>query len=304
MDTLSPVLRSFALRASVFFHSTYCGTWTVDTSGENKATFHVIARGACWLHLPSRNEPMALQGGDLVVFPRDARHVISSTAEPLKAGDVPQAQGTTIPPETIDGPSTALICGYFEFEQSAWNPLLEALPEIIIIRGDEAAHTALMDSLMRFIIFETESEQLGIDLVIDRMCDVLFIHVVRTCLQREQYDEGFLTALADQNLSRALNDIHQHPERPWSVASLAQQAGMSRSAFAERFHRLVKLSPMQYVTHWRMQYAFGLLTSTRQSVSSIAGQNGYQSEAAFSKAFKRQYGKGPGAVRREASPSK
>lgn len=297
MDTLSTLLRSFALRASVFFHSSYCGTWTVDTSGEHKATFHVIARGACWLHLPHKLEPIALQGGDLVVFPHDAPHAISSSL---------QAPGKPSPTQDVtsvshEGPSTALICGYFEFDQSVWNPLLDTLPEVIVIKGDEVAHTALMDSLIRFIVYETDSEQMGMGLVIDRLCDVLFIHVVRTCIKREQHQEGFLAALADSHLSKLLNIIHEQPATPWTVESMARHAGMSRSAFADRFHRLVGLTPMQYVTQWRMQHGHNLVADTRLSMLSIAEQCGYRSEIAFSKAFKRRYGKGPGAVRREVS---
>lgn len=296
MDTLSTLLRSFALRASVFFHSSYCGAWTLDTSGEHKATFHVIARGACWLHLPNKTEAIALQGGDLVVFPHDAQHVISSSLQ--FPGDQPAGQAVT--PVSNDGPSTALICGYFEFDQSAWNPLLDALPEVIVIKGDEVSHTALMDSLIRFIVYETDSEQMGMGLVIDRLCDVLFIHIVRTCIKREQYQEGFLAALADVNLSKLLNFIHEQPEKTWTVQSMAKLAGMSRSAFAHRFHQLVGLTPIQYLTYWRMQHGYNLVTETKQSMLSIAEQCGYQSEIAFSKAFKRRYRKGPGAIRREA----
>lgn len=296
-DILSPLLRSFALRANVFFHSSFSGSWTLDTSGEHKATFHVISRGLCWLHLPDKAEPVALQGGDLVVFPHDAPHTIAN-APVLDRSDNYQ---TSTENEGPSGPSTSFICGYFEFDQNSWNPLLDALPEVIIIKGAEATHTALMESLMRLIISEAESNLLGMELVIDRLCDVLFIHVARTCLNRKEYQQGFLRALADQQISKALQQVHEHPELNWSVQSLAGQAGMSRSAFAEKFGRLVGVSAMHYVTQWRMMYAYSLLSKTREPMATIAEKCGYSNEAAFSKAFKRIYAKGPGLVRRESS---
>jgi len=202
--------------------------------------------------------------------------------------------------EALSATSTSLICGYFEFEQNHWNPLLDALPDVIIIKSSESTHTALMESLMRFIITEAESGLLGMDLVIDRLCDVLFIHVARTCLNRQEHQQGFLLALADQQISKALRQIHEHPELNWSVQRLAEQAGMSRSAFAEKFGRLVGVSAMHYVTQWRMLHAYSLLIRTREPMAVIAEKSGYSNEVAFSKAFKRIYAKGPGRVRREA----
>ena len=295
MDILSDYLKTFRLSAHVFLHSNFCGTWAVDTSGEDKATFHMIARGAAWLHLPEGSAPIALRSGDVVVFPHDAIHTISNNDTPP-----PPEQPRNQPSEATDeGPNTTLICGYFEFERHSWNPLLNALPDVMVIKSEDTANTALMDDIIRNIIYETETEGAGSDVVIDKLSEVLFIHVVRTHMQQQKTSTGFIAALADKQISKAMSLFHAKPGDSWSVESLATNAGMSRSAFADKFHKLVNMTPIQYVTCWRMQLAHERLTTTKESVTQVAEQSGYQSEAAFAKAFKKHFRFGPGAVRKK-----
>jgi len=295
MDSLSEILQSSRLDAKVFLHSSFCGSWAVDTSGSRQATFHVVARGACWLHMPDSDQPEPLRAGDLVMFPHDAEHAISST-EQRPGVDVPRNQPTEGVPT---GPSTSLICGYFAFGENRWNPLLEAMPSYLIIRSEMTSDTGHMESLVNFMIYEAEAGREGADVVINRLSDVLFIHVVRTYIAQYKPDTGFIAALADNKLAASLNVFHQQPEKSWSVELLAKAAGMSRSGFAEHFHHIIGQTPMQYVTQWRMQTAYDLVITTQLSTQQIAEQSGYQSEASFAKVFKKAFGKGPGAVRRE-----
>lgn len=293
MDLLSDILRSLQLRAEVFLHACFRGDWAVDTSGDRRATFHLLARGGAWLHMPGWEEPIGLAGGDLVVFPHDAKHTISNREMP-PADDFPRNR---IPGNGGSGPAATLICGYFDFARHSWNPLLEALPEVMVIRSDESANGPLMDTLGRFMQYEVEQGLLGASLLIDKLSEILFIHVVRNHMERAQ-TQGFIAALADAQIGKALSKIHQDPAHPWSVATLAQAAGMSRSAFAERFSRLVEMTPMQYLTRWRMTLANQLFLTSDQSVAQAAERFGYQSEAAFAKAFKKQFGYGPGRARK------
>jgi len=294
MDALSDILKSTHLNAKVFLHSSFCGSWAVDTSGSQQATFHVVARGACWLHLPDVSDPEPLRAGDLVVFPHDARHVISNSPTP-PGPEVPLNQ-----PAGNDavGASASLICGYFHFGENRWNPLLDAMPSFLVIRNEVTSDTGHMNSLINFMIYETETNKEGSDVVIDRLSDILFIHVVRTYINQYQPDKGIIAALADKKISKSLTAFHQEPGVKWSVERLAEHAGMSRSSFADHFHNITEQTPMQYITQWRMQKAHDLLTSTQLSTLHIAEQSGYQSEAAFSKVFKKFFSKGPGTVRR------
>lgn len=275
-------------------HACFRGEWAIDTSGERKATFHMVARGGCWLHLPDQEQPIALASGDLIVFPHDAIHTISNS-ELAPAADFPRNQ---VPGPETKGPAATLICGYFEFERQSWNPLLDALPQVLVIRNEESASVPLMETLERVMTYEVESGQLGSALLIDKLSEILFIHVIRSYLA-QSHDEGFIAALADAQIGKALSSIHEDAGYHWSVESLAKESGMSRSAFAERFNRLVAMTPMQYLTHWRMTQAHELFKSSQQSVAQVAANSGYQSEVAFAKAFKKHFGYGPGQVRRK-----
>lgn len=293
MDTISDVLRLLNLHASVFFHSSFCGEWAMDGENDYRATFHLIARGNCWLHLADSDSHIALTGGDLVVFPRNIAHSISYSPQP--PGDI-----DGIPEPVAEGeiPTISLICGYFDFESPQANPLLDAMPDVIHIKHEDPAKTSQLDTLLQFITIETESDSPGSDAIVDKLSEILFIHVIRAYMLKSNARSGLLSALADKQLGKVISAIHRQPGFQWTVEKLASQAGMSRSAFSKHFQQVADMSPMQYVTQWRMQTAYEKLRTTRESVSHIAEQCGYQTEASFRKAFKQQVGVGPGAIRK------
>lgn len=294
MDALSNILSLLNLQASVYFHSSFCGSWSIDGDNDYRATFHLIARGNCWLHMPDQGRTLVLRGGDLIVFPRDIRHSISSSQMPEEASMAPSP---LLGPES-DEPTTSLICGYFDFDSPQANPILDAMPDLIHIKNEDPARTSMLDSVLRFITTETESAQPGSDVIVDKLSEVLFIHVIRAYMQQTGIKTGLLAALSDTQLGRAVRLVHEDPAHQWSVLNLAEKAGMSRSAFANHFQSVAGITPMQYVTNWRMQTAFEKLREGKDSVALIAEQSGYQTEASFRKAFKKQMGIGPGAVRR------
>lgn len=294
MDTLTPVLRRLRLRTNIFLHASFCGVWAVDTSGQKKAAFHVVAHGDCWLHFANGEAPIPLQAGDLLVLPRDQPHRISNLATP-PGPDVPLNQPSA---DEDAADSTGLICGYFEFESRAWNPIIEALPEAIVLRKSDEAGTQSMHTLIRLMVDEAGKAQSGGDVMLDRLGDALFILVVRTVMQQSSLDGGYLAALADRKLGLAFRAMHAEPSHPWTLDTLGRTAGMSRAAFASRFHRKVGLTPLNYLTRWRMQLAREWLNDPSLAMIDIAERVGYASEAAFSRAFKREFGLAPGASRR------
>ena len=294
MDTISDILNLLNLRASVYFHSSFCGSWSIDGGNDYRATFHLIARGNCWLHMPEQNKVIALRGGDLIVFPRDIRHAISSSTESAE----PPTDASSAQQPLNQEPTTSLICGYFDFDSPQANPILDAMPDLIHIRNETPARASMLDSVLRHITIETEHAQPGADVIVDRLSEVLFIQVIRSYMLQSGIQAGLLAALADTRLARAIRSVHVDPAYAWSVDKLAAVAGMSRSAFASHFQAVAGITPMQYVTNWRIQTAYEKLRSGTASVAQIAQQSGYQSEAAFSKAFKKHTGSGPGAVRR------
>jgi AraC-like DNA-binding protein len=296
IDVLSEVLRVFRLSARVYLHASFCGAWAVDIADHKKAPFHVIAAGSCWLHLPGGRPPIALGAGDLVVFPHDTPHVLCPSPE-TPGPEVPRNRPAN---GVIEGPFTTLVCGDFDIERQAWNPLLESLPEVIVARREDPANARHLDAMLTLIAAEAATEEPGGKAVVDKLAETLFVHVVRTHLRRQQAEAaGYFSALVDSHIGRALKAIHEEPGRKWTVQDLARVAGQSRSAFAERFQRLVGIAPLQYLTRWRMRRAHEWLTISSESVARIAERCGYESEAAFAKVFKREVGVGPGAARRQ-----
>jgi len=290
MDLLSNMLTTLRLDASIFLHASFCREWVIDIGGMNVATFHLVAHGDCWLHLPDMNA-IALRERDLVVLPHNATHLITNSPQPPH----PETPRNT-PAEKIAGPSVTLICGTVKFAQSYWNPLVEALPEYVILPTLDSSGTTLGNAIQA-LINECERGESGGEVIIDRLADILFIEVLRNYVRRE-HSNSFLVAVSDPRLSRALLEFHSEPGKDWSVQELAGAANMSRSAFADRFQKLVGMSPMHYLTRWRMQYAHCQLTEGDDPIGAIAASCGYQSEESFSKAFRKEFGSSPGSVRR------
>ena len=294
-DALTRVLDHLHLRAGLFTEAAYCGgSWAVDTSGQRMSTFHLIQAGDCWLST-SDGEARRLQAGDFVLFPRDAKHLISAVEHP--DADTP----INAPPGPLtEEPVTEMLCGYFEFEGSnAW-PLLETLPDALVL---DLASNPLGEArgLLNLLISEAMAERPGREAVINQLVLVLFVHCLRSYLaEGDGPSEGLLAAYADPKVGRALNAFHADPGAPWNVAGLAAAAGMSRVSFSNHFRQLTGQTPMHYVSGWRMELATTRLTGTDESMASIAEAVGYESEAAFRNAFKQRTGQPPGQVRRAA----
>lgn len=289
-DLLSCVLSAYQLRAGIYGNPSLCGAWQLGMYGHRRAAFHFVGRGHCWLHTRER-APEPLQGGDLVVFPHDAWHMLSGESE-LHGEDnrMIASDGSS--------PFTTLVCGYFEFLLGEQNPVLDALPDIIIVRREDADRH--LGTLGQLLVAEAQMEGLGTRTVLDKLADTLFVMVVRHYVSRVAPAEkkGVLAALADGRLGRALSAMHREPAKAWTLDGLAQMAAMSRAAFARRFAERVGLTPIEYLTRWRMTQAELLLRHPQVSVADTAGKVGYDTEAAFRKAFKRIHGVGPGALRR------
>lgn len=292
-DALSAIFSRLGLQAEIFLRADYCGEWGVDTSGHRKAAFHLIEHGRGWLHTADFGEPRLLGSGDLVVFPHDAPHCISSSPQR------PRADLINIVPAENGGPVTRLLCGFFEFRNPGAWPLLEELPDAVVLDLKESGRQNTTYMLVQLMIAELEQEKPGFGTAVNQLAYLLFMQVVRFQIA-QGVNTGILGALSDAKIGRALNALHSDFAADWSVDRLAEHVGMSRSVFSERFTRMIAKTPMRYLAEWRMQEAAHLLESTDLSVARIAECVGYGSEMAFRKAFRNIMGKPPGTVRRSA----
>jgi AraC family transcriptional regulator, activator of mtrCDE len=291
LDLLSDVLQTLRLRALIFKQGSYCGKWALDATGATGTIFHLIGRGQAWLHLKDEREPLVVRGGDLVMFPNADWHQLSGT---------PRRQPGTRSGETDDGPFTTVLCARVDFEGGRANPVLEALPPVIVVRSEDRGTSAELHALARLMLVEYEAETVGRQGVLARLAEAMFVLVLRHHMTKTPQLKGFLGALKDERVARSLAALHSRPGEGWRVHTLAREAGMSRTAFAERFAALLGRTPMQYLAAWRMHLADEMLRVGRASVAQVAERLGYQTETAFRRAFKRLRGIGPGDVRRRA----
>ena len=290
-DGLSAILARLGVTAEIFMQADLCGQWAMDTSGHRKVPFHLVEQGTGWLHTSDSEPPQLLGSGDFVVFPHDAPHCITSNQ------DTPLPHIINQVPEKSDGKITSLLCGFFEFRnRNAW-PLLDSLPDAIVLDLKEGGRQHSAYPLVQLMISELEGNQQGMGAVLNQLAYLLFIQVLRMQIESGA-SAGLLFALADKQIGRALNLLHLNFQHDWSVAELANEICMSRSVFSEKFVSLVEKTPMRYLAEWRMQEASDMLRSSDTSIATIADSVGYSSEMAFRKAFRKITGETPGRVRR------
>jgi AraC-like DNA-binding protein len=317
MDVLSEVLSAIHLTGSVFFDITAASPWVAEAppsaqiadavmpGAQHAIEYHVITRGACWISLVDGEpfEPMELNEGDIVVVPHGEPHTLSSSpgmrAEPNLGIHRRPEDDRTLPFQFKtgqEGPVAAhVICGFFTCDVRPFNPLLESLPRFLHIRRDALTGSeSVLDQFIRFASAETDKNRLGRQSVLNRLSELMFVEAIRLHMDRLESDNtGWLAGLRDPLVGRALVLLHARPTKEWTLETLAAEAGASRSVLGARFNHLMGYPPMQYLTRWRMQLAARRLTEMGEKVAAVAEAVGYDSEAAFSRAFKKYSGVSP-----------
>lgn len=305
MDILNDILHTLDLKGALYFRTDFSGQWavTVPTLGQ-AARFHLVVQGRC--HVDVTNGAASdLETGDLILIPRGQSHVLADRAgrdapdleDVLKAAGY-SGDGVLVAGEGDDSASTQLICGHFTFRHGADHPLLRALPDSLVTSATVRAEEPWLDDMLRFITRKMFSGQVGSHASVIRLSEIVFIELLRVGLDNAPGLKGLADAFQDPQVGKALTRIHADPSHAWTVDSLASDVGMSRSRFAERFRDLVGHGPMSYLADWRLQKALALLDQSRGSVQEIAGQIGYQSPAAFTRAFTAKFGSSPSDYRR------
>jgi AraC-like DNA-binding protein len=301
-DALSEVLQDLRLSGASYCRSEFNSPWGLEFAREPGAVFHFVAEGACWLRTSSA-DPLRLETGDIVLLPRGAGHAlldqVDSPTQRIhevhreRVGDTTyriRAGGT--------GTRALLVCCAIGFEEPSVHPLLELMPEVLHIRQGASEDKSLAP-LLEAMASEIGHPRLGAATVMTRLADIVITRVVRAWVESSSEGAtGWLAAIRDPQIGQALAAFHRRPNEPWSVVSLAAQANLSRSVFSERFATVLGMPPARYVAHWRMHLAGKWLRTERLTVSEVATRLGYESEASFSRAFKRSMGTPPSAFRR------
>ncbi len=300
MDVLSDILNIVTLKGSLYFRTHFAPPWGVNVPKfSNVARFHLVTRGQCWVRVAGEPDRLSLNAGDLIVIPHGAEHDLSDAPHtPIESLDHVvdasgfQGTGALVYGGEDDSVPACLVCGHFAFDPNVGRILLDNLPPYIVIQGFQSADIGWIDDAMKFITQEVHDEAPGADAIVNRLSEILFIQTIRHFAKDAK--TGLMASLRDPQLGRALSAIHAEPSRDWSVDSLAQAAGLSRTVFSERMKEKIGLSPMQYLTQWRMELASRMLMKKTANLGRVAPEVGYQSVGAFIKAFKKHYGVGPG----------
>ncbi|KAB7614003.1 AraC family transcriptional regulator [Amylibacter sp. SFDW26] len=307
LDLLSDILTKISLQGTLYFRTAFTKPWGVAVpSFENVARFHYAHRGDCLISVDGVDEPTLLAQGDLIIIPHGSAHSLYCGHDPentiLPLDEVLErsgfdGSGVLVFGGDEDERETQLICGHFSFVKNANHMLLERLPPIIHIRNYGEASGKWMESTLRMIGDETGGVQIGGDLIALKMSEVIFAQAIRSYLDSDASAEAGLAGFSDPHISRALDAFHKKPTEGWSVESLAREAGLSRTGFAVLFSKKMGVTPMQYVTSWRMELAKQILADHKISLAELSDLVGYASESAFARVFKKEVGFTPAGYR-------
>lgn len=327
-DILSDVLRSVRLRGVLYFYVNGTRDWAAEAPSsceiaaavmprsEHVMEYHVVVSGTCWAAVTGE-APVRLETGDIVLFPHGDPHVVSSAvgmrAPPDVAGYFERKQQRTPFMLHLDAREvrvgmvadrpgdTTLVCGFLGCDLRPFNPLIASLPRLMHVPEDPRQNWTAQ--LMRQAAAESRDRRPGGDAMLERLSEMMFVDAVRRYLGAlPENSRGWLAGTRDRFVGRALALMHEAPALGWTVDELGRRVGLSRSALHERFVDVIGQAPMQYLANWRMQVGAALLRDTAAPVASVALEVGYQSEASFTRAFKRLVGKPPSLWRRQATP--
>ena len=331
-DTLSDLLRAVRLRGAIFFYVEGADPWVAESPPareiipailpgvDHMMEFHIVARGACWAAIAGE-EPVRLEEGDIVLFPHGDHHVVSSApglrAELVDTGIFFAPKPPQLPfsisvtnRATSEGATTAhldgggldrttVVCGFLGFDARPFNPLLASLPRVLRMPAPALQASPWIGAFIRSLVEESNRRRPGGEAVLERMSEMLFVEVLRRYVDDLPADQtGWLAGMRDPAVGRALSLMHQRPAEPWTLDKLGDEAALSRATLHERFVHFIGQAPMQYLAQWRMQLAAGRLRDTDAKVLDVALDVGYESEAAFARAFRRAVGESPAAWRR------
>jgi AraC-like DNA-binding protein len=319
MDVLSDVLRVVQLSGAVYLSGEFTAPWCLIGRADSDicasflprsdrvVSYHHIVEGSCWARLADDpHSAIRLEAGEVLVVPQGDAHLLGSDLdlEPTPSAPLLAQHLKTRPGEIMrvehggGGAPTRIICGFLACDEVLSNPLLTSLPRLFKADMRRGVESAWLTTALDFATAEAAEPRAGTATVLAKLSELLFVEAVRCCLNAmPENEKGWLAALRDRYVGPALSQLHARPAYPWTVEELARNVGLSRSALAQRFSELLGQPPMKYLARWRLRMAARELRGGSKSLAEVAGEAGYDSEAAFSRAFKREFALPPASWR-------
>jgi len=315
MDALSEILHAVKLEGAVFYNAEFTAPWGfrsppscevaefLGKGPKHVIIYHFLTAGRARAEVEQSTHSVQLVPGDIVVFPHGDAHILANGSPPRMVDNGEHlkevfSQGMVPARSGGGGEASLFVCGYMECDRELSKTFLGGLPPVfkVNIRNDSAGQW--LENSIKFSAGEAAANRAGSDAVLAKLSEALFVETMRRYMAELPPDQtGWLAGARDPGVGAALAHMHRDPEHPWTIASLAQQVGVSRSVLAERFRQYLGEPPMTYLSRWRLQLGARRLTSTSYSVARISGEVGYESEPAFNRAFKREFGVPPARFR-------
>ncbi len=320
MDALSDVLRVIRLKGGVFLHAEFTAPWCISSrvtsedcgsllgDAEHLVLYHYVVEGRLTARIPN-GKPVEIEAGEIVIFPHNNEHLLGSHIDlpPVPSKQVIRPSpngGLWVIHHGGGGEQTRIVCGFLGCDRLESNPLVGALPPVLRFDTRRGTAAAWMRSSLEFAAAEIAAGRAGSETVLAKLSELLFVESLRRYVEELPEEQtGWLAGLKDPFVSRALSLLHGRIAQEWTVDNLGHEVGLSRSALADRFTRLIGEPPMRYLARWRIQVAAHQLRNSDTTLARIAEQVGYESEAAFNRAFKRDFGVPPATWRRNLSIS-
>ncbi|MFO0700754.1 MAG: AraC family transcriptional regulator [Nitrospira sp.] len=318
MDVLSEVLKAVKLDGAVFFNGEFSSPWCarepdactmasyLPARPKHIIIFHLVTNGRGYVRIEEDGRAVSLEAGDIVILPQGTAHLMGNgpPVTPIDAAAQLRqvlGEGRMISQFGGGGELTKLVCGYLTCDLQLCQVFLAGLPPIVKVHIRDSPSGQWLEDTFRYSVDHAEASGPGGAAVIAKLSEALFVETLRRYIaQLPQTQTGWLAGVRDPDVGKALALLHKQPAHPWTIASLANEVGLSRSVLADRFRHYLSDTPMGYLTRWRLQLAAQVLTSTSKSVAEVAGEVGYESEPSFNRAFKREFGVPPARFRSQA----
>jgi len=300
-DPLSEIMKRVQLEACVYFEREFHAPFAMEMGGKAVAQFHAVTGGSCILEY--QGESREVRTGEILLFPRGAAHVLTDKPgqRPVSGESFMNSLADPVPLFSTGQHPARIICGHFAYSGEVAHPLFEDLPDLVHLRSVRSRQQSSLFILLDQIIPELADAEPGFQLIVDRLAEALLVLIIREHYRDNAAESGFLRALAAARLAKAVSRIHSDYASSLDLPGLARSAGMSRSALSKAFKETVAVSPIEYLSTWRIMIGRDLLLRTRLPLPEVAERVGYGSEVSFSRAFKRRLGVSPAVYRRRGS---